>query len=163
MKRCFLPLTIMLLSGCSLFAKPSTYIPPVVKADTAKFRVAGYPTTVFNVEKNGEGIKEGGGVLEKNGVLNLMRHVPKEIGMPKVTGKVYAENEYEVAVLPGKETRVTHSTLQCTASILFIPQAKGLYEFYYTYNQGEACALYGNEIIFDTVNNVYVEREIDQI
>lgn len=90
-----------------------------------------------------------------------MRHVPKEIGISKVTDKIYAENEYEVAIFPGKETRVTHSTLQCTASILFIPQAKGLYEFYYTYNKSEACALYGNEVIFDSENNIYIERSYD--
>lgn len=151
------------LAGCSKqFPKPVTYVQPDSEVNIAKVRLMGAPMTysIFQKNKNNEFV--GGDVLQHNRWINVTFGSTKDMGFPKIKNKDYSGTYYETLVLPEIETRIKHSLYGgCRVNLEFTPKKQGLYEVHYNYNDLSGyCVLYIKEIVFDSVNSVYVEENV---
>lgn len=151
------------LTGCSKqFPHPVTYIQPDNDVNIAKVRLMGAPMSYSIFQKNKNDTFVGGDVLQHNRWVNVTFGSTKDMGFQKIKNRDYSGKYYETLILPEIKTRIQHSLYGgCKVSLEFTPKKQGLYEVHYNYNDLSGyCVLYIKEIVFDSVNSIYVEENV---
>lgn len=162
---CILIGGILNMSGCSnFFPEPKMYVPPVNSVDVAKIRLIGPPMSYAIYQKDSNGKETGGWVEKHNRYLNPFLGSTKDIGLPKVTGKIYKDDYFETYITPDVGTSIYHSLYQgCHVSLDFIPGKTKMYEARISYGDKTGyCVLYLKEVALDKINGVYVEKDIEK-
>lgn len=154
---------VMSISGCStLFPEPPQYIPPTDSSDVAKIRLIGPPMSyaIYQTDKTDK--SNGGWVVKHNRYVNPFLGSTKAIGLPKVTGKEYKQDYFETFLVPDEKTTIHHSLYQgCSVNLSFIPEKKKIYEASISYGDKTGyCVLYLKQIVLDSVNGIYVEKDL---
>ncbi|MEN3754483.1 hypothetical protein ABC733_22975 [Mangrovibacter sp. SLW1] len=159
----FLIPIILIISGCNtFFPEQKQYMPPPDSADVAKIRLIGPPMTFGLYQTDVSGKKNGGWVLKHSRYVNLSLGSTKDIGLPKVTGKKYDQDYFETFLIPDEKTAIRHYTYQgCSISLEFTPEKRKIYEARISYSDKSGyCVLYLNEVAFDNINKIYVEKDV---
>ncbi|MCS3430457.1 hypothetical protein [Klebsiella sp. BIGb0407] len=157
-------LTPLVLTGCNTSfspPKPEYYTPPVVDSEIAKIRLIGAPISYAIYSINSSGHKTGGWV-EKRELSYLFTDGPtRDIGLPKVTGKVYEEKYFETYLKPDTVILIYNSTDLCVVKTILVPEKQKIYEARISYTDKTGyCVLYLKEIVYDKHNDIYIERSI---
>ncbi|MBY4888695.1 hypothetical protein K5Y32_12140 [Pantoea sp. DY-15] len=156
---------VLSLSGCSnLFPEPKQFTPPTENSDVAKIRLIGAPMSYALYQTDSSGKKTGGWVLKHNAYLNPFLGSTKDIGLPKITGKKYKDDYIETLLVPDEKTIIHHSLYQgCHVNLPFVPEKKKIYEAHISYGDKTGyCVLYLKEVVLDSVNGIYVEKELSK-
>lgn len=151
------------LAGCStFFPVPTEYHPPAQTDDVAKIRLIGPPMSYALYLKDPTGQEKGGWVMKHNRFMNPFLGSTKDIGLPKVTGKSYKDDYFETLLRPDIPTTIHHALYQgCSVNLPFTPEKKKIYEAHISYGDKSGyCVLYLKEVAFDSVNAIYVEKDV---
>lgn len=145
------PLSVFLLSGCSLLPQQEFFTPPPAEAEVAGLRIMGSTesSALYQME---DGKLRGGLIRKSNWVLRNTQ----DLGMPKVSGKeaTYTSDYFETPVYAGRKTTVYHSydrgKNRCVNIVSFTPE-KG---HYYQLSQAVdlkmyRCRAWPNELVKD--------------
>lgn len=156
---------VLSASGCSTFFPEQTmYTPPVENSDVAKIRLIGAPMSFAIHQYDSSGKETGGWVMKHSRFFNPFLGSTKDIGLPKIAGKNYKDDYFETYLVPNEKTTVRHSLYQgCNVSLSFTPESKKIYEGHISYGDKTGyCVLYMKEVALDTINGIYVEKDIKQ-
>ncbi len=157
-------LTSLVLAGCNTSfssPEPEYYTPPVLDSDIAKIRLIGAPISyaIYSIDSSGH---KKGGWVEKRELSYVFTDGPtRDIGLPKVTGKLYEEKYFETYLKPDTVTLIYNSTTLCVVKVMLVPEKQKIYEARISYTDKSGyCVLYLKEVVHDKHNNIYIESNL---
>ncbi|WP_081304531.1 hypothetical protein [Aeromonas hydrophila] len=162
MKKVIVAVVIFMLTGCASLPNMAMYTPPKQSEDVAKIRFIGRPKTFAIYQKDDFGKESGGWVSEQDIYMNITPGKTQDIGLPKISGKVYGDEYFETLLEPNKYTRLRHVLYGgCAVDLPFVPEKRKIYEATIDYGvRSGVCVFYLKEIYHDKTNNIYLERDV---
>lgn len=162
MKKGVVAAFIFMLSGCGILTNTTMYIAPQQSDDVAKIRFIGRPKTFAIYQKDEFGRESGGWVSEQDILMNVTAGKTQDIGLPKVSGKLYGDEYFETVLTPNKYTRIRHALYGgCAVDLSFVPEKAKIYEATIDYGmQSGVCVFYLKEVYYDKVNKIYLEKDV---